>query len=183
MQVSPQTLFHYVISNVTGHINMISKLIIKYLLFLKWYNLTCFLSWRCSPQCVTCSLEMHRSGAPHRASSDDVDRFFTLRVDLPEEGRSTWRVWLNRYLRGHRIMLCDRSAALWRARRSLKPSDMGRVVVMEIEHSYGVWLVLTTRCRNLVPMTSLWDPTLSVEPYCCITCSFEFGCRSCADVS
>ncbi|KAI5650455.1 hypothetical protein M9H77_36460 [Catharanthus roseus] len=27
-----------------------------------------------------------------------------------------------------------------------------------IESSYGVWLVLTTRCQNLVPMTSFWDP-------------------------
>ncbi|KAI5673372.1 hypothetical protein M9H77_13736 [Catharanthus roseus] len=26
-----------------------------------------------------------------------------------------------------------------------------------IERSYNVWLVLTTRCRNLIPMTSFWD--------------------------
>ncbi|KAI5675070.1 hypothetical protein M9H77_06020 [Catharanthus roseus] len=31
-----------------------------------------------------------------RASSDDVDGFFTLRVDPLEEGPSTWRMWLNR---------------------------------------------------------------------------------------
>ncbi|KAI5668253.1 hypothetical protein M9H77_18106 [Catharanthus roseus] len=41
-----------------------------------------------------------------RASSDDMDGFLTLRADLLEEGRSTLRTWPNRYLRGHRIMLC-----------------------------------------------------------------------------
>ncbi|KAI5676464.1 hypothetical protein M9H77_07414 [Catharanthus roseus] len=39
---------------------------------------------------------MHRSGAPHRASSDDVDGFLTLRVDPLEDGRSTLRAWPNR---------------------------------------------------------------------------------------
>ncbi|KAI5680522.1 hypothetical protein M9H77_01749 [Catharanthus roseus] len=41
-----------------------------------------------------------------RASSDDVDEFFTLRMDPLEEGRRTLRAWPNRYLRGHRVMLC-----------------------------------------------------------------------------
>ncbi|KAI5664180.1 hypothetical protein M9H77_23503 [Catharanthus roseus] len=50
---------------------------------------------------------------PHtRASSDDVDWFLTLRVDPLEERRSTLRAWPNRYLRGHRIMLCGVEAAL-----------------------------------------------------------------------
>ncbi|KAI5658176.1 hypothetical protein M9H77_26969 [Catharanthus roseus] len=30
------------------------------------------------------------------ASSEDVDRFLTLRVDPLKEGRSTWRAWPNR---------------------------------------------------------------------------------------
>ncbi|KAI5652389.1 hypothetical protein M9H77_29576 [Catharanthus roseus] len=55
-----------------------------------------------------------------RASSDDVDGFFTLRVDPLEEGRSTWRAWPNWYLRGHRFMLCGGTATLGRARRGLK---------------------------------------------------------------
>ncbi|KAI5681974.1 hypothetical protein M9H77_03202 [Catharanthus roseus] len=49
---------------------------------------------------------------PHtRASSDDVDGFFTLRVDPLEEGRSTLRAWPNQYLRGHHIMLCGGTVA------------------------------------------------------------------------
>ncbi|KAI5652984.1 hypothetical protein M9H77_30171 [Catharanthus roseus] len=44
-----------------------------------------------------------------RASSNDVDGFLTLRVDPLEDGRSTLRAWPNRYLRGHRIMLCGRT--------------------------------------------------------------------------
>ncbi|KAI5672615.1 hypothetical protein M9H77_12979 [Catharanthus roseus] len=71
-----------------------------------------------------------------RAFSDDVDGFFTLRVDLLEEGRSTLRAWPNQYLRGYRIMLCGGTCP------------------------YGIWLVLTTRCRNLVPMTSFWGSRL-----------------------
>ncbi|KAI5670626.1 hypothetical protein M9H77_10990 [Catharanthus roseus] len=111
-----------------------------------------------------------------RASSDDVDKFFTLRVDPLKEGHSTWKAWPNQYLRGHRIMLCGGTSIL--------TNDMG-VRLFVIKRSYGVWLVLTTRYRNLVPMTSLCYGirTLSVEPYCCITCSFEFGCSSCVDVS
>ncbi|KAI5682697.1 hypothetical protein M9H77_03925 [Catharanthus roseus] len=111
-----------------------------------------------------------------RASSNDGDEFLTLRMDPLKEGRSTWRAWPNRYLRGHRIMLCVGTPVL--------TSDIG-VRLFVIERSYGVWLVLTTRCRNLVPMTSLCYgiQTLSVEPYCCITCSFEFGCGNFANVS
>ncbi|KAI5683357.1 hypothetical protein M9H77_04585 [Catharanthus roseus] len=127
-----------------------------------------------SIMCYVFPRKMHRSGAPYMASSDDVDGFLTLRVDPFEEGHSTLRAWPNRYLQGHRIMLGGGTIAY----------DMG-VRLFVIERSYSVWLVLTTRCQNLVPMTSLcygiW--TLSLEPYCCITCSFEFGCRSCADVS
>ncbi|KAI5657532.1 hypothetical protein M9H77_26325 [Catharanthus roseus] len=166
MQVSPQTLLYHVILNVTLHTNIITKLIIKYLVLLE----------RCSPQCIICSLEIHRR---QRASSDDVDGFFDFEVDLLEEGRSTWRAWPNRYLRGHCIMLYGGTAALGRARRGLKLRGF-----FEIEHSYGVWLILTTRCQNLIPMTSLCYEirTFSMEPDCCITCSFEFWCRSCADV-
>ncbi|KAI5650755.1 hypothetical protein M9H77_36760 [Catharanthus roseus] len=71
-----------------------------------------------------------------RASSDNVDGFLTLRVDPLEEERSTLRTWPNQYLRGHRIMLCG----------GTRP--------------YGVWLVLTTRCRILVPMASFWGSGL-----------------------
>ncbi|KAI5649045.1 hypothetical protein M9H77_35050 [Catharanthus roseus] len=126
--------------------------------------------------CYVFSRKMHRTGAPYRASSDNVDGFLTLRVDSLEEGHSTLRVWPNRYLHGHRIMLCGGMPVL--------TSDMG-VRLFVIEHSYGVWLVLAMRCRNLVLMTSLCYEirTLSLEPYCCITCSFEFRCRSCGDVS
>ncbi|KAI5666958.1 hypothetical protein M9H77_16811 [Catharanthus roseus] len=46
-----------------------------------------------------------------RASSDDVDGFLTLRVDPLEEGHSTLRAWPNRYLHGHRIMLCGGTVA------------------------------------------------------------------------
>ncbi|KAI5677119.1 hypothetical protein M9H77_08069 [Catharanthus roseus] len=100
---------------------------------------------------------------------------FIRNVDPLKEGRSTWRTWPNRYLCRHRIMLCGRTPVL--------TSDMG-VQLFVIERSYGVWLVLTTRWRNLVPMTSLCYGirTLSVEPYCCTTCSFKFGCSSCADL-
>ncbi|KAI5669245.1 hypothetical protein M9H77_19098 [Catharanthus roseus] len=55
-----------------------------------------------------------------RASSNDVDGLLTLRVDLLEEGRSTWRVWPNWYLSGHCIMLCSGTTTLGRARRGLK---------------------------------------------------------------
>ncbi|KAI5658415.1 hypothetical protein M9H77_27208 [Catharanthus roseus] len=55
-----------------------------------------------------------------RASSDDVDDLFTLRVDPLEEERSTWRAWPNQYLRRHRMMLCGGTAALGKARRGLK---------------------------------------------------------------
>ncbi|KAI5653735.1 hypothetical protein M9H77_30922 [Catharanthus roseus] len=49
---------------------------------------------------------------PHpRTSSDDVDGFLTLRVDPLNEGRSTWRAWANRYLRGYRVMLCSGTVA------------------------------------------------------------------------
>ncbi|KAI5681608.1 hypothetical protein M9H77_02836 [Catharanthus roseus] len=46
-----------------------------------------------------------------KASSNDVDGFLTLRVDPLEDGRSTLRAWPNRYLRGHRIMLCGGTVA------------------------------------------------------------------------
>ncbi|KAI5650354.1 hypothetical protein M9H77_36359 [Catharanthus roseus] len=68
-----------------------------------------------------------------RASSDDVDGFLTLRVDPLEEGRSTLRAWPN--------------------------LDMG-VRLFVIMHSYGVWLVLTAKCRNLVSMASFWGSGL-----------------------
>ncbi|KAI5661667.1 hypothetical protein M9H77_20990 [Catharanthus roseus] len=55
-----------------------------------------------------------------RASFDNVDGFFTLRVDPLEEGRNSWRARPNHYLRGHHIMLCSGTAALGRARRGLK---------------------------------------------------------------
>ncbi|KAI5683009.1 hypothetical protein M9H77_04237 [Catharanthus roseus] len=55
-----------------------------------------------------------------RVSYDDVDGFSTLRVDPLEEGRSIWRAWPNRYLRGHRIILCGGTTAFGRARRGLK---------------------------------------------------------------
>ncbi|KAI5677338.1 hypothetical protein M9H77_08288 [Catharanthus roseus] len=129
-----------------------------------------------STMCYVFPRKMHKSVPHTRASSDDVDRFFTLRVDPLEERHITLRAWPNQYLRGHRIMFCGLTPVL--------TSDMG-VRLLVIKRSYGVWLVSTTRCRNLVPITSLCYGirTLSVEPYCCITCSFEFGCRSCADVS
>ncbi|KAI5677396.1 hypothetical protein M9H77_08346 [Catharanthus roseus] len=41
-----------------------------------------------------------------RSSFGDVDGFLTLRVHPLEEGHSTLRAWANRYLRGHRVMLC-----------------------------------------------------------------------------
>ncbi|KAI5680570.1 hypothetical protein M9H77_01797 [Catharanthus roseus] len=78
-----------------------------------------------------------------RASSNDVDGFFTLRVDPLEEGCSTLRAWPNRYLREHHIMLYG-----------------GTCGCFVIERSYGVWLVSTTRCRNLVPMASFWGSEL-----------------------
>ncbi|KAI5667262.1 hypothetical protein M9H77_17115 [Catharanthus roseus] len=82
---------------------------------------------------------------PHtRTSSDDVDGFLTLREDPVEEGCSTLRAWPNR---------CP---------RSLKPvltNDMG-VRLFVIERSYGVRLVLGTRCRNLVLMASFWGSRL-----------------------
>ncbi|KAI5662472.1 hypothetical protein M9H77_21795 [Catharanthus roseus] len=71
---------------------------------------------------LTVGMMVIEGGVPRtRASSDDVDRFLTLRVDPFEEGRSTWRVWPNRYLREHRIKLCSGSAALWRDMRGSKP--------------------------------------------------------------
>ncbi|KAI5667936.1 hypothetical protein M9H77_17789 [Catharanthus roseus] len=119
-----------------------------------------------STMCYVFSRKIHRG-----ASSDDVDGFLTLRVDPLEEGHSTLRAWPNQYLRGYRIMLCSGTPVL--------TSDMG-VRLFVIECSYGVWLVLTMRYLNLVLMTSLCYGirSLSVEPYCCITCSFEFVCRS-----
>ncbi|KAI5682390.1 hypothetical protein M9H77_03618 [Catharanthus roseus] len=68
-----------------------------------------------------------------RTSFDNMDGFLTLRVDPLEEGRSTLRAWPNR--------------------------DMG-VWLFVIEHLYGVWLVLTTRCRNLVSLASFWGSGL-----------------------
>ncbi|KAI5666850.1 hypothetical protein M9H77_16703 [Catharanthus roseus] len=53
-------------------------------------------------------------------TKDDVDGLLTLRVDPLEEGRSTWRAWPNRYLRGHPIMLCGGTNGLGTARRGLK---------------------------------------------------------------
>ncbi|KAI5664834.1 hypothetical protein M9H77_24157 [Catharanthus roseus] len=73
-----------------------------------------------------------------RASFDDVDGFLTLRVDPLEEGRSTLRAW---------------------PKPPVLTSDMG-VRLFVIERSYGVWLVLTTRCQNLVPMDSFWGSRL-----------------------
>ncbi|KAI5650012.1 hypothetical protein M9H77_36017 [Catharanthus roseus] len=72
-----------------------------------------------------------------RASFDDVDGLLTLRVDPLEERRSTLRAWPNRYL------------LIW---------ECGCFV---IERSYGVWLVSTMRCQNLVPMASFWGSRLS----------------------
>ncbi|KAI5654003.1 hypothetical protein M9H77_31190 [Catharanthus roseus] len=77
-------------------------------------------SWKCSSvedlsdlTCMNIDLAYFVSGLQctwlvcrTRTSSNDVDNFFTLRMDPLEEGRSTWRVCPNRYLRGHRIMLC-----------------------------------------------------------------------------
>ncbi|KAI5656692.1 hypothetical protein M9H77_25485 [Catharanthus roseus] len=44
-----------------------------------------------------------------------------------------------------------------------------------IERSYGVWLLLTTRCRNLVPMTLFWGSGLSV-----LMCPDSLRLPSCA---
>ncbi|KAI5671119.1 hypothetical protein M9H77_11483 [Catharanthus roseus] len=49
-----------------------------------------------STMCYVFPRKMHRSGAPYRASSDDMYGFFTLRVETLEEGRSTLRAWPNR---------------------------------------------------------------------------------------
>ncbi|KAI5673999.1 hypothetical protein M9H77_14363 [Catharanthus roseus] len=68
---------------------MTSKPIIKYLLFLERYNLACFLIGDVFHNVLPCSLEMHRTGALYRASSDDVDGFRLWRVDLLERGSNT----------------------------------------------------------------------------------------------
>ncbi|KAI5681408.1 hypothetical protein M9H77_02636 [Catharanthus roseus] len=62
---------------------------------------------------VNAAQGFHRQNDPYSntASSDDVDEFLTLRVDPLEEGRNTWRAWPNRYLCGHRIMLCSGTVA------------------------------------------------------------------------
>ncbi|KAI5663870.1 hypothetical protein M9H77_23193 [Catharanthus roseus] len=53
-----------------------------------------------------------------------------------------------------------------------------------IERSYGVWLVLTTRCRNLVPMDSFWGSGLCPwSPIVALHVNLNSGRRSCADRS
>ncbi|KAI5661639.1 hypothetical protein M9H77_20962 [Catharanthus roseus] len=80
-----------------------------------------------------------------RASSDDVDGFLTLRVDPLEEGCNTLRAWPNRAVVSNR-------ALIWcLASIEYEMPELGSDGLV-----LGIW-------------------TLSVEPYCCITCSFQFG--------
>ncbi|KAI5650368.1 hypothetical protein M9H77_36373 [Catharanthus roseus] len=52
-----------------------------------------------------------------------------------------------------------------------------------IERSYDVWLVLTTRCRNLIPMTSFCGSGLCPgSPTVALHVLLNLGHRSCADV-
>ncbi|KAI5661865.1 hypothetical protein M9H77_21188 [Catharanthus roseus] len=88
-----------------------------------------------------------------RAFSDDLDGFLTLRVDPLEEGCSTLRAWPNC------TVVCNRALIWCLAGIDYEMLKLG---------SDG--LVLGIR-------------TLSVEPNYCITCSFKFGRRNCADVS
>ncbi|KAI5663991.1 hypothetical protein M9H77_23314 [Catharanthus roseus] len=58
------------------------------------------------------------------------------------------------------------------------------VRLLVIERSYVVWLVFDYKMQELgSDGLILGIQTLSVEPNCCIICSFKFGRRSCADVS
>ncbi|KAI5681030.1 hypothetical protein M9H77_02257 [Catharanthus roseus] len=53
-----------------------------------------------------------------------------------------------------------------------------------IERSYDVWLVLTTRCRNSVPMALFWGSRLCPwSPTVALHVLLNLGLRSCADVS
>ncbi|KAI5676562.1 hypothetical protein M9H77_07512 [Catharanthus roseus] len=53
-----------------------------------------------------------------------------------------------------------------------------------MERSYGVWLVLNTRCRNLVPMASFWGSRLCPwSPTVALHVLLNLGRRSCADIS
>ncbi|KAI5676849.1 hypothetical protein M9H77_07799 [Catharanthus roseus] len=83
-------------------------------------------------------------------------------------------------LRTHCTTLCGGVGRLLESQERLETEVGPRAYLsgcLEIERSYGVWLVLTMTCRNLVSMTLLCYGirTLSVEPDCCVTCSFEFG--------
>ncbi|KAI5668111.1 hypothetical protein M9H77_17964 [Catharanthus roseus] len=125
-----------------------------------------------------------------RGSSDDVDEFLTLRVDPLEEGRSTLRAWPNRTSPSGDSG-GDRNYG-WpqdrpgRCPRNLEPvltSDMG-VRLFVIERSYDVWLVLTTRYRNLVLMASFWGSALCPwSPTVALRVHLNLGRRSCADIS
>ncbi|KAI5672538.1 hypothetical protein M9H77_12902 [Catharanthus roseus] len=126
---------------------------------------------------------MHRSGAPYsvrelyytwlvlrtRASYKGVDdsnsgEWIHLKRGVDRRGCGPIA------LRGHRIILCG---GVW------PPS--GDCFV--IERSYGVWLVLTTRCWNLVPMASFWGSGLCPwSPTIALHVLLNLGRRSCADV-
>ncbi|KAI5677340.1 hypothetical protein M9H77_08290 [Catharanthus roseus] len=104
-----------------------------------------------------------------RASSYDMDGFFTLRAD-PLGGRVPIGIYMD-------IASCSAvGRRLWESQERLETKVGLKTVLVStpricnlvwpmiwqsgcyrIERSYGVWLILTTRCQNLVPMTSLWD--------------------------
>ncbi|KAI5666896.1 hypothetical protein M9H77_16749 [Catharanthus roseus] len=88
-----------------------------------------------------------------RVSSDEVDGFLTLRVDPLKEARSTLRAWPKC------AVVCNRALVLCLAGIDYEMLELG---------SDGLVLGIQT---------------LTVEPQCCITCSFKFRCRSYADVS
>ncbi|KAI5680941.1 hypothetical protein M9H77_02168 [Catharanthus roseus] len=68
---------------------MTSKPIMKYLLLLERYTLACFLIGDIPHNVLPYSLEMYRSSAPYRPSSDDVDGFRLWRVDPLKRGHNT----------------------------------------------------------------------------------------------